>query len=183
MSLNGEWSSNQICPSMQLLRTRDLSIKTLFHTVHSTDSLYGTDPPAKNTMTEISSLMNLLHTHCRLPTPTVDTEVKNPMFCPRSLQHSPLRLKRGCSVFVRQACRSVVIGVIATASPSVGFLVCHGILVSTTHETLNALSCITRRSTWRRCITKPRGYSPPSRFTTLPEMVLGENQEGPGRRT
>lgn len=46
-------------------------------------------------------------------------------------QHSLVRLKGECSVFVRQASRPVVIGVLATAAMSVGFLVSHGVLVST----------------------------------------------------
>lgn len=39
-----------------------------------------------------------------------------------------------------------MIGVLATAAMSVGFLVSHGVLVSSAKETLKALSCITRRS-------------------------------------
>lgn len=109
-------------------------------------------------------LKHLFDTHvtCMLCFPKKQLQCsryEEPRPCPQAPQHSLLRQKAGCSVFVRQASRSVVIGVLATAAMSVGFLVSHGVLVSSAEETLKALSCITRRSRHRRSVTKLCGHS------------------------
>lgn len=65
----------------------------------------------------------------------VGTRLKNSGCVPRPTAQPP-EVIGGCSVFVRQASRSVVIRILAAAAMSVGFLVSHGVLMSTAEETL-----------------------------------------------
>lgn len=82
------------------------------------------------------------------------------------------------------ACGSVVIGIFATAAPSIGFPVSPGILMSAAYETLNDRPLLhhEEKQTWKKSTTKLLSRSTTSQFPHWHGMAVGGNEEGSGRR-